>query len=165
MSEARWCNLTNKLQRGVERSTCPGPRSERGREDQDQKYYQKKQMMRTEGSCNTRRMMLMRIKGSTNYSKDDEKEAMLCGCVMLVCTLVGPVVSACEWRGMLANTLVYQPGSRSRKEQAKDCSLGSDLEQAKDCSLGSDLDITISPVWLIAVVVCRLLIASALCRS
>ena len=62
----------------------------------------------------TRRMMLMRIEGSTNYPKDDEKEAMLCGCVMLVCTLVRPVVSACEWRGMLADTLVYQPGSRSR---------------------------------------------------
>ena len=114
MSEARRCNLTNELQRRVERSTCPGPRPERGREDRDQKYYQKKQMMRTEGSCNTRRMMLMRIEGSTNYPKDDEKEAMLCGCVMLVCTLVRPVVSACEWRGMLADTLVYQPGSRSR---------------------------------------------------
>ena len=33
------------------------------------------------------------------------------GCVMLVCTLVRPVVSACEWGGMLAGTLVYQPGS------------------------------------------------------
>ena len=62
----------------------------------------------------TRRMMLMRIEGSTNYPKDDEKEAILCGCVMLVCTLVRPVVSACKWRGMLADTLVYQPGSRSR---------------------------------------------------
>ena len=71
MSEARRCNLTKELQRGVERSTCPGLRQERGREDRDQKYYQKKQMMRTEGSCNTRRMMLMRIEGSTNYPKDD----------------------------------------------------------------------------------------------
>jgi hypothetical protein len=51
MSEARRCNKTNELQQGVERSTCPGPRPEHGREDRDQNYYQKKQMVRTEGSC------------------------------------------------------------------------------------------------------------------
>ena len=31
---------------------------------------------------------------------------------MLVCTLVRHHVSACEWRGMLVGTLVYQPGSQ-----------------------------------------------------
>ena len=30
---------------------------------------------------------------------------------LVVCTLVRHVVSACEWGGMLAGTLVYQPGS------------------------------------------------------
>ena len=31
---------------------------------------------------------------------------------LVVCTLVRHVVSACEWGGMLAGTLVYQPGSQ-----------------------------------------------------
>ena len=157
MSEARRCNLTNELQRRVERSTCPGPRPERGREDRDQKYYQKKQMVRTEGSCNTRRMMLMRIEGSTNYPKDDDKEAMLCGCVMLMCTLVRLVVSACEWRGMLADTLVYQPGLCGSRTGARIAWV-----QGWGTHIGSALPMTDEPLANVLGQACAISVRSAI---
>ena len=51
--------------------------------------------------------------GSLGGGCDDSESWSWGACARLVvCTLVRQVVSACEWGGMLAGTLVYQPGSQ-----------------------------------------------------
>jgi hypothetical protein len=50
---------------------------------------------------------------------------------LVVCTLVRHVVSACEWGGMLAGTLVYQPGSNGISRR-----MGPGLVDPRDLGVG-----------------------------
>ena len=76
---------------------------------------------------------------------------------MLVCTLVRLVVSACEWGGMLAGTLVYQPGLCGSRTGARIAWV-----QGWGTHIGSALPMTDEPLANVLGQACAISVRSAI---